>query len=218
MRRLLVGLAIAGIAFLSPLAAIADDDQIAQQIFAKLKEHQRRGELLKGFDINLVVDRMVRWCLRVDVSDPAQAKARLGKPLEEVEGRQRRSGNDLLVGDSKSAAANQAKFQPLQRSRFGQAGRDEDRKGPEVASVPTGWCFQQHAQFTDQGASGCQRISHGQARSPWLLRRTSQGLPTNGSWQQCGLEGISSPRRPAGKACFATSTSTFAFMAVPCCG
>ena len=99
MRRLLVGLAIAGIAFLSPLAAIADDDQIAHQIIAKLKEHQRRGEL-KGFDLDLLVeDGMVM--LKGQVSSKAQEK--LGwthtTPFSELVSEMVKSDINLLLKD-----------------------------------------------------------------------------------------------------------------------
>ena len=52
MRRLLLGLAIASIAALSPGWVQADDQQIAQQIVQQLRQQKADGQLT-GFEIDL---------------------------------------------------------------------------------------------------------------------------------------------------------------------
>ena len=60
MRRLLVGLAIASIAALSPNWAQADDQQIAQQIVQQLRQQKDDGNLT-GFGIDLEVESGIVW-------------------------------------------------------------------------------------------------------------------------------------------------------------
>ena len=60
MRRLLVGLAIASIAALSPCWVHADDQQIAQQIVQQLRQQKAQGTLA-GFGIDLEVDSGIVW-------------------------------------------------------------------------------------------------------------------------------------------------------------
>jgi osmotically-inducible protein OsmY len=60
MRRLLVGLAIASIAALSPCWVQADDQQIAQQIVQQLRQQKADGRLT-GFGIDLEVESGIVW-------------------------------------------------------------------------------------------------------------------------------------------------------------
>ncbi len=60
MRRLLLGLAIATIAALSPCWVHADDQQIAQQIVQQLRQ-QKAGGQLAGFGIDLEVESGIVW-------------------------------------------------------------------------------------------------------------------------------------------------------------
>ena len=60
MRRLLVGLAIASIAALSPCWVHADDQQIAQQIVQQLRQQKADGRLT-GFGIDLEVESGIVW-------------------------------------------------------------------------------------------------------------------------------------------------------------
>ena len=60
MRRLLLGLAIASIAALSPCWVHADDQQIAQQIVQQLRQQKAEGNL-SGFGIDLEVDSGIVW-------------------------------------------------------------------------------------------------------------------------------------------------------------
>lgn len=55
MRRFALSLAVATVAFASSSLCLADDQQIAQAIVEKLREHQNQGQL-KGFDIDLNVE------------------------------------------------------------------------------------------------------------------------------------------------------------------
>lgn len=55
MRRFALGLAVAAVALASSSLCLADDQQIAQAIVEKLREHQNQGQL-KGFDIDLNVE------------------------------------------------------------------------------------------------------------------------------------------------------------------
>ncbi len=72
MRRLLVGLAIASIAALSPCWAQADDQQIAQQIVQQLRQQKEKGNLA-GFGIDLEVDSGIVW-LKGHVASADQQK------------------------------------------------------------------------------------------------------------------------------------------------
>ncbi len=60
MRRLLLGLAIASIAVLSPCSVHADDQQIAQQIVQQLQQQKADGHLA-GFGIDLEVESGIVW-------------------------------------------------------------------------------------------------------------------------------------------------------------
>ena len=60
MRRLLLGLAIASIAALSPCWVHADDQQIAQQIVQQLRQQKADGQLT-GFGIDLEVESGIVW-------------------------------------------------------------------------------------------------------------------------------------------------------------
>lgn len=60
MRRLLLGLAIASIAVLSPCWVHADDQQIAQQIVQQLRQQKADGQLT-GFGIDLEVESGIVW-------------------------------------------------------------------------------------------------------------------------------------------------------------
>jgi hypothetical protein len=55
MRRFALSLAVAAVALASSSWCLADDQQIAQAIVEKLREHQKQGQL-KGFDIDLNVE------------------------------------------------------------------------------------------------------------------------------------------------------------------
>jgi osmotically-inducible protein OsmY len=70
MRRLLVGLAIASIAALSPCWVHADDQQIAQQIVQQLRQQKADGRLT-GFGIDLEVESGIVW-LKGHVTTPEQ--------------------------------------------------------------------------------------------------------------------------------------------------
>lgn len=70
MRRLLVGLAIASIAALSPSWGHADDQQIAQQIVQQLRQQKADGRLT-GFGIDLEVESGIVW-LKGHVTSPEQ--------------------------------------------------------------------------------------------------------------------------------------------------
>ncbi|MHB0956188.1 MAG: BON domain-containing protein [Pirellulaceae bacterium] len=70
MRRLLLGLAIASIAALSPGWVQADDQQIAQQIVQQLRQQKADGRLT-GFGIDLEVESGIVW-LKGHVTTPEQ--------------------------------------------------------------------------------------------------------------------------------------------------
>jgi hypothetical protein len=70
MRRFALGLAVAAVAFASSSWCLADDQQIAQAIVEKLREHQKQGQL-KGFDIDLNVEDG-KVTLTGNVSNPDQ--------------------------------------------------------------------------------------------------------------------------------------------------
>ena len=70
MRRLLLGLAIASIAALSPCWVHADDQQIAQQIVQQLRQQKADGRLT-GFGIDLEVESGIVW-LKGHVASPEQ--------------------------------------------------------------------------------------------------------------------------------------------------
>ena len=70
MRRLLLGLAIASIAVLSPCWVHADDQQIAQQIVQQLRQQKADGQLT-GFGIDLEVESGIVW-LKGHVRSPEQ--------------------------------------------------------------------------------------------------------------------------------------------------
>ncbi len=70
MRRLLLGLAIASIAALSPCWVHADDQQIAQQIVQQLRQQKTDGNLT-GFGIDLEVESGIVW-LKGHVSSSEQ--------------------------------------------------------------------------------------------------------------------------------------------------
>lgn len=60
MRRLLLGLAVAVIAVLSPCWALADDQAIAQQIVQRLRQEKTEGRIT-GFGIDLEVESGIVW-------------------------------------------------------------------------------------------------------------------------------------------------------------
>ena len=71
MRRLLLGLAIASIAALSPCWVHADDQQIAQQIVQQLRQQKADGRLT-GFGIDLEVESGIVW-LKGHVTPPSNS-------------------------------------------------------------------------------------------------------------------------------------------------
>lgn len=60
MRRLLLGLAVAVIAALSPCWTLADDQEIAQQIVQRLRQEKTEGRIT-GFGIDLEVESGIVW-------------------------------------------------------------------------------------------------------------------------------------------------------------
>lgn len=70
MRRFVVGLTLLSFAMLAPIPARAGDQEIAQQIVQKLKQHKEQGDF-HGFSLDLKVEEGVVW-LKGHVSDPQQ--------------------------------------------------------------------------------------------------------------------------------------------------
>lgn len=70
MRRLVVGMAIVTIAALAPARAFADDQEIAQHIVQQLN-HQKELGNLRGFEIDMQVDKGTVW-MKGRVSTPEQ--------------------------------------------------------------------------------------------------------------------------------------------------
>lgn len=95
MRRLVVGLAI-GFATLTPTWALANDQQIAQQIIQKLEQQQKAGQL-KGFGIDLQVnDGTVFMTGRVNTPEQQQMALSVAQRTAGV----KEVVNGLKVGDA----------------------------------------------------------------------------------------------------------------------
>jgi len=125
MRRLLVGLAIASIAVLSPCWAHADDQQIAQDIVHQLRQQKDDGNLT-GFSIDLEVESGIVW-LKGHVTSRQQQQAVLdiARNVEGVE----QVVNDLSV---KAAAtrSEDGKSQPRSALLRPKAGETKSLKKP----------------------------------------------------------------------------------------
>ena len=107
MRRFFVGLAI-GLASFSPAWAMANDEQIAQEIIEKLQTKKDAGEL-KGFNIDLEVDQGTVW-LSGSVANPDQQRVALdiARRVSGVE----KVVNQLKVADGNATAKSTPKAMP----------------------------------------------------------------------------------------------------------
>ncbi len=108
MRRLFLGLAIASIAALSPCWALADDQQIAQQIVQQLRQHKAEGRL-NGFGIDLEVESGIVW-LKGHVTTAEQQQLVLDA-TQKVEG-VTQVVNDLEIKAAPPAKTETAKTEP----------------------------------------------------------------------------------------------------------
>ncbi|MFO0905653.1 MAG: BON domain-containing protein [Pirellulales bacterium] len=114
MRRFFAGLAI-GLATLSPSWAMANDEQIAQEIIERLQTKKEAGEL-KGFNIDLEVDQGTVW-LSGSVANPAQQRMALdiARRVSGVE----KVVNQLKVADDSTPAQPVAKPKTATRTSGG---------------------------------------------------------------------------------------------------
>ena len=120
MRRLFLGLAIASIAALSPCWALADDQQIAQQIVQQLRQHKAEGRL-NGFGIDLEVESGIVW-LKGHVTTAEQQQIVVDAPRDGVG----QGVNDLQV---ESTDLRTSKAAPPAKSR-------DSAKRPKTGQAP----------------------------------------------------------------------------------
>ena len=119
MRRLFLGLAIASIAALSPCWALADDQQIAQQIVQQLRQHKAEGRLT-GFGIDLEVESGIVW-LKGHVTTAEQQQLVLDA-TQKVEG-VTQVVNDLEIKAAPPAKPEAAKPETRQAERPAASGQ-----------------------------------------------------------------------------------------------
>ena len=115
MRRLLVGLAIASIAALSPCWVHADDQQIAQQIVQQLRQQKADGRLT-GFGIDLEVESGIVWLKgHVTTAEQQQLVLDIARRVDGVE----QVVNDLSV---KAAPTERRESEPQVRPALLKSG------------------------------------------------------------------------------------------------
>lgn len=141
MRRFVVGLAM-GIATFAPSWAFADDEQIAKTIVEKLEAQKKQGQL-KGFNIDLKVDKGTVW-MTGHVASVEQQKAALdiARKADGVEAvvndlKIKRNPSSAKADESKKVAASSevAERPSLLGRWFGSTSSKSD-KGATAAKSP----------------------------------------------------------------------------------
>ncbi len=161
MRRLLVGLAIASIAVLSPCWVHADDQQIAQQIVQQLRQEKAQGTLA-GFGIDLEVDSGIVW-LKGHVASKQQQKKVL-EIARHIPGVQQ-VVNDLHVQQTAAKPVAQRKATPqnthktVQRSRSLLGSSANSGFLSRSKQLFTGWNRSAHNLFARKSTQPAQRTT-----------------------------------------------------------
>lgn len=122
MRRFVVGLAM-GIATFAPSWAFADDEQIAKAIVEKLEARKKDGQL-KGFNIDLKVDKGTVWMTgHVTSTEQQQLALDVARRAEGVEAvvndlKVKRNASTAKTGEAQKAVASETAQRPSLLGRW----------------------------------------------------------------------------------------------------